>query len=483
MIDFRPVLFIVGMLLSVLALAMCIPAAVDLSANHPDWQVFGTSAGLTLFVGIALVLTNRTSDIRISPRQAFAMTTLSWIALTLFAALPLKFSELNLSYTDAFFEAMSGITTTGSTVIVGLDYAPPGLLLWRAMLQWLGGIGIVVMAIVVLPWLRVGGMQLFRMETSSDTAEKALPRAGQIAGATALIYLGLSAAWAIMYWAAGMSPFEAISHTMTTIATGGFSTSDGSIGNFNSATIDAIATVGMLVGGLPFVLYLRTVQGDRTALFIDTQVRVFLALVVVLIFIGTGFLWLENGLEPLTALRYASFNLVSIVTGTGYATDDYYRWGPFAVPLFFMIMFIGGCAGSTTCGIKIFRFQVLYASARTQLRRLFQPHGVFIPYYNRRPVPNDVIDSVLSFFYIFILCFGLLAIGLGMLGLDFLTAISGAATAMCNVGPALGEVIGPAGNFSTLPDAAKWMLSAGMLLGRLELFTVIVLFSRYFWRG
>ncbi|MBL6946847.1 MAG: TrkH family potassium uptake protein [Rhodospirillales bacterium] len=482
MIDFRPVLFIVGILLSVMALAMCIPAVVDLYAGNPDWQVFGTSAGLTLFVGVALVLTNRTSDIKISVRHGFAMTTLSWVALTLFAALPLKFSVLDLSYTDAFFEAMSGITTTGSTVIVGLDHAPPGLLLWRAMLQWLGGIGIVVMAIAVLPWLRVGGMQLFRME-SSDTSEKAMPRTGQIATATALIYLGLSVAWAIMYWAAGMSPFEAVSHTMTTIATGGFSTSDSSIGHFDSAAIDAIATCGMLVGGMPFVLYLRTVQGDRTALIVDTQVRIFLSVVALLILIGAGFLWLRNGLEPLQALRYASFNLVSIITGTGYATADYYRWGPFAVPLFFMIMFIGGCAGSTTCGIKIFRFQVLYASARTQIRRLFQPHGVFIPYYNRRPIPDDVVDSVLSFFYIFILCFGMLAIGLGMLGLDFLTAVSGAATAICNVGPALGDIIGPAGNFSTLPDAAKWMLAAGMLLGRLELFTIIVLFSRYFWRG
>ncbi|MCG8511719.1 MAG: TrkH family potassium uptake protein, partial [Rhodospirillales bacterium] len=430
---------------------MCVPALVDAVAGHPDWQVFGTSAGLTLFVGVALILTNRTDNIRMSVRQAFVMTALSWFALTIFAALPLKFSVLNLSYTDAFFEAMSGVTTTGSTVIVGLDEAPPGVLLWRAMLQWMGGIGIVVMAIAVLPMLRVGGMQLFRME-SSDRSEKAMPRVAQIAGATAVIYLGLSAAWAAMYWAAGMTPFEAVAHTMTTIATGGFSTSDGSIGSFDSAMIDAISTAGMLVGSMPFVLYLRMAQGDKLALFRDSQVRVFLAVVAGLILIGTGFLWLRNGLEPLQALRYASFNLVSIITGTGYATSDFYRWGPFAVPLFFVIMFIGGCAGSTTCGIKIFRFQVLYASAKTQIRHLFQPHGVFIPYYNRRPIPDDVIDSVLSFFYVFILCFGLLAIGLGMLGLDYLTAISGAATAICNVGPALGEIIGPAGNFSTLPD-------------------------------
>lgn len=482
MIDFRPVLFIVGILLTTMAVAMCIPATVDLVVGHPDWQVFGTAAGLTLFIGVALVLTNRTSVRRFTVRQAFVMTTMSWVVMTLFAALPLKFSELDLSYTDAFFEAMSGITTTGSTVIVGLDEAPPGLLLWRAMLQWLGGIGIVVMAIAVLPMLRVGGMQLFRME-SSDRSEKAMPRTAQIALVTGIIYSALSVVLAILYWTAGMSPFEAVAHTMTTIATGGFSTSDGSIGHFDSAWIDAIATGGMLVGSMPFVLYLRMIQGDRLALFRDSQVRVFLGVVVGLVLVGASFLWLQNGLHPLQALRYASFNLVSIITGTGYATSDFYRWGSFAVPLFFMIMFIGGCAGSTTCGIKIFRFQVLYAAAKTQTRHLFQPHGVFIPYYNRRPIPDDVINSVLSFFYVFIICFGMLAIGLGMLGLDYLTAISGAATAICNVGPALGEIIGPAGNFSTLPDAAKWMLSAGMLLGRLELFTVIVLFSRTFWRG
>jgi len=482
MIDFRPVLLVVGMLLATMAVAMCIPAAVDLADGNPDWQVFATSAGLTLFVGVSLVLSNRTTVRDFTVRQAFVMTALSWIVMTLFAALPLQFSELDLTFTDAFFEAMSGITTTGSTVIVGLDEAPPGLLLWRAMLQWMGGIGIIVMAIAIMPMLRVGGMQLFRTE-SSDRSEKAMPRTAQIALVTGIIYLGLSIILAILYWVAGMTPFEAVAHTMTTIATGGYSTSDGSIGHFDNAMIDVIATGGMLIGGMPFVLYLRTLRGDRLALFRDSQVRVFLAVVSILTLIITAFLWLQNGLPPLQALRYAAFNLVSMITGTGYATSDFYRWGAFAVPLFFMVMFIGGCAGSTTCGMKIFRFQVLYAAAKTQVRHLFQPHGVFIPYYNRHPIPDDVINSVLSFFYVFIICFGALAIGLGMLGLDYLTAISGAATAICNVGPALGDIIGPAGNFSTLPDAAKWMLSAGMLLGRLELFTVIVLFSRTFWRG
>ncbi len=480
--DFRPVFLIVGILLSMLAVSMTIPAAVDAAAGNPNWQGFAVSFGLTLFVGVSFALTSRAKRIKLSVRQAFVMTTMSWVLLTLFAALPFVFSELNLSFTDAFFEAMSGITTTGSTVLTGLDTMAPGLLLWRALLQWLGGIGIIVMAIAIFPMLRVGGMQLFRME-SSDQSEKALPRAAQIAGAIGGIYLLLTGIWAIAYWGAGMSGFEAITHAMTTIATGGFSTSDQSLGHFDSAAIDAIAVAGMVMGSLPFILYLKTAQGNFGILASDSQVRWFLSLVVAAVAMAMAWLWLDNGLEPLRALRYAAFNVVSIITGTGYATDDYGLWGSYAVPIFFFIMFIGGCAGSTTCGIKIFRFQVLYAAASTQIHHLIQPHGVFIPYYNRRPIPDEVIVSVLSFFFVFGVCFALLTMGLGMMGLDFLTAVSSAATAISNVGPALGPIVGPAGTFQSLPDAAKWLMAAGMLLGRLELFTVLVLFSRAFWRG
>ncbi|MDD9877564.1 MAG: TrkH family potassium uptake protein [Magnetovibrio sp.] len=480
--DFRPVFLVIGILLSTLAVMMAIPAAVDLFAGHPDWEVFLVSAGVTLFVGVATALTCRTGGGRMTTRQAFIMTTLSWIALTLFAALPLKFSELGLSFTDAFFEAMSGLTTTGSTVITGLDHAPPGVLIWRAILQWLGGIGIIVMAIAVLPMLRVGGMQLFRME-SSDQSEKALPRAAQIATAIGVIYLILTAVWAFAYWYAGMTGFEAVAHSMTTIATGGFSTADGSIGHFDNVWIDYIAAFGMILGALPFVLYLKTIQGDWGALWRDTQVQWFLSTVALIILVTAGWLWLERNTDPADALRMAVFNIVSIITGTGYATDDYSLWGHFALPIFFFIMFIGGCAGSTTCGIKVFRIQVLYAAARSQIHHLLQPHGVFIPYYNYRPISDDVITSVLSFFFMWFFTFCLLALGLGFLGLDFLTAFSSAATAIANVGPALGPVVGPASTFQDLPDAAKWLLSVGMLLGRLELFTVIVLFTRSFWRG
>jgi len=480
--DFRPVFLVVGMLLAILAVSMLLPAATDAFVGNPDWQVFVVAAALTLFVGVALALTTRASGLKLSLRQAFVMTTVSWLALTLFAALPFMFSELELSFTDAFFEAMSGITTTGSTVITGLDSVPPGILMWRALLQWLGGIGIIVMAIGLLPMLRVGGMQLFRME-SSETTEKAMPRVAERAMAIGGIYVALTLVWTALYWWAGMTGFEALTHSMTTIATGGYSTSDGSIGHFDSALIDIIATGGMIVGSLPFLLYLRTVQGDYGALTRDSQVQWFFSIVGLAVLTASMFLWLEGGFEPLSALRYGMFNVVSIITGTGYATSDYWLWGGFAGPIFFYIMFIGGCAGSTTCGIKIFRFQVLWAAAVTQFNRLLQPHGVFIPYYNNRPISDEVITSVLSFFFVFGVCFALLAVGLGMLGLDYVTAISSAATAIANVGPALGPIVGPAGTFQPLPDAAKWLMSAGMLLGRLELFTVLILFSRAFWRG
>jgi len=482
MMDFRPILSILGILLATLALGMGIPALVDAVQGNPDWQVFAVSAGLTMFVGVSLALISSRERISLNVRQAFVMTTLSWLVLTIFAALPFTFSELKLSYTDAFFEAMSGITTTGSTVITGLDNAPPGILLWRGILQWLGGLGIVVMAIAVMPMMGVGGMQMFKVE-AFDAGEKVLPRAAQISLALVLIYSALTAIWGILMWWVGLTPLQAVVHSMTTIATGGFSTTDGSVGAFDNWKLDVIITLGMIVGSLPFLLFLQVIRGKPLQLWRDEQVRGFITILGSIVVVVAALLWFETGLQPVQALRYAAFNVVSIMTGTGYATDDYGLWGSFAVPIFFFIMFIGGCAGSTTCGIKVFRFQILYAAARVQVRHLLQPHGVFVPYYNHRPVSDSVIISVLSFFFVFGLSFAFLALGLGMLGLDFLTAVSSAATAIANVGPALGPIVGPSGTFQSLPDAAKWLMSAGMLLGRLELFTILVLFSRTFWRG
>jgi trk system potassium uptake protein TrkH len=480
-LDLRPILFILGLLLTTLALAMSLPALVDAATGHADWQVFLASAGLTLFIGVALILTMRGGDLAIGIREAFVLTLASWLGVTLFAALPFAFAELNLSLADAFFEAMSGITTTGATVIVDLDNAPPGILLWRALLQWLGGIGIIVTAVAMLPMLKVGGMQLFRME-SSDTTDKVLPRAAQISTAIGSIYFILTAICAIAYWLAGMPGFDAIAHAMTTIATGGFSTSDDSLGAFATPSIEWIAVVFMIVGSLPFVLYLQVVRGRPMSLFRDSQVRWFLSVVLALVILVVLILSISQNLSMGQSIRLSAFNTISILTGTGYSTAAFDNWGPLALTIFFLIMFVGGCAGSTTCGIKIFRFQILYETATAQIRRLVQPHGVFIPYYNRSPITDEVTMSVMSFFFFYVLVFVVLALGLSALGLDFLSAMSGAATAISNVGPGLGPVIGPSGTFASLPDAAKWLLSAGMLLGRLELFTILVLFAPAFWK-
>lgn len=482
MLDVRPIFFIIGILLVTLAAGMGVPALTDLIAGQSDWRVFAGSAGACLFIGVGLILTMRTETMRIGVRQAFLLTTVSWLVIALFGALPFALADLNLSYTDAVFEAMSGITTTGATVISGLERAPPGILIWRAILQWLGGIGIIVMAVSILPLLQVGGMQLFRME-SSEKGEKALPRVAQVATIIGLIYAGLTALCAIGYWVAGMRGFDAIAHAMTTVATGGFSTADASVGYFNSPAIEWIAVVFMLAGSMPFVLYIQAVRGNAAPLFRDPQVRTFLA--IVLVCIALLVVWkVATGREALgPAIRLVTFNLVSIMTGTGYATSDFSQWGEFAMTVFFFAMFVGGCAGSTTCGLKVFRLQVLYASTVAQVGKLLQPHGVFVPHFNRKPIPESVSESVLSFFFIYVISFGALAVGLGALGLDFVTAVSGAASAIANVGPGLGNVIGPAGTYASLPDAAKWLLSFGMLLGRLELFTVLILLTPAFWRN
>lgn len=482
LIDFRPILQVNGVFLLILGVSMLIPALVDAYVANPDWEVFAITSGIVLFVGGVLYLGNRAQYEELSVQQAFLLTVSAWVFIPAFGALPFVYSELALSYTDAFFEAMSGLSTTGSTVITGLDGAPPGILLWRGILQWLGGVGIIVMAVAILPLLRIGGMQLFKIE-SFDVGDKLLPRATQLASALGLLYIALTIICAVMLWLAGMTPFEAACHSFSTIATGGFSTSDGSIGHFDSVLIDYTVTFFMVVGSLPFLLYLRVVRGNTASLFEDSQVRWFLTLLVVLISFLTFWLWLTNGYSFDEALRYTTFNVVSIMTGTGFATTDYTAWGSLAVVFFFFVMFIGGCAGSTSCGIKIFRFQVLCSLFSANIKRLLRPNGIFIPRYNGQPIDEAVAGSVLAYLFLFIVCFLILALGLSLIGLDFITAITAAGTAIANVGPAMGPIIGPSGTFQSLPDGAKWMLTFGMLLGRLELFAVLVLFSPHFWRG
>ncbi len=465
-----------------LAGAMLLPALVDSAVGNPDWQVFAASAAVTFFFGTALVLMSRGGTEAISIRAGFVLTTSSWIVVAAFAALPMTFSDLGFNYTDAFFEAMSGITTTGSTVMTGLDNAPPGILLWRALLQWLGGVGFIVVAVAILPKLQVAGMQLFQTEFS-DPSGKVAPRVAQLATSIGSIYLGATFLCMVAYWAAGMSGFDAIAHAMTTIATGGFSTSDASVGHFNSASIEWLAVLFMMVGSLPFLLLWTVVRGRPLNLFRDTQVQWFVGIVFISVAVVALWQWLSNDQTPGLALRESAFNVTSIITGTGYATADFWQWGSFPGIIFLVFMFIGGCAGSTSCSVKIFRYQVLYSALRAQLARLMRPHAVFIPHFNGRPIPDSATDSVFTFFFLFLLLFAVLTFGLAALGLDFVTAVSSAATAIANVGPGLGDVVGPGGTFANIPDPAKWMMAAGMLLGRLEIFTVLILFSPAFWKN
>ncbi|MFD2206965.1 TrkH family potassium uptake protein [Kiloniella antarctica] len=481
MIKFRPVVFVTGILLSIMAIAMIIPAIVDAAAGHPDWRVFATSSALSLSIGICMMLATNATWTNLNLREAFVITNFAWLTIAVAGAIPLAFSELELSVTDAFFESMSGITTTGSTVIVGLDTSPPGILLWRGILQWLGGIGIIVMAVAILPILQVGGMQMFRIEAFD--ADKVLPKAAQIATAIAIFYVFITIGAAIVLSLLGMSGFDAIIHAMTSISTGGFSTYDASIGHFDAPSIHWAISGFMILGSIPFILYLRVIRGDLNSLLTDSQVKTFLIILGLSTLAIACWLWQNGDMTFWTAMRLSSFNVISLMTGTGFTSEDYGQWGGFSLSLMFILMFVGGCAGSTTCGMKIFRVQILYATTKAQLNRLIQPNGIFFPTYNNEPIPESVSNSVMSFFFLFAVSFVLLAVGLGAFGLDFITAISGAATAIANVGPGLGDIIGPAGNFQTIPDGAKWLMSAGMLLGRLELFTILVMILPRFWRG
>jgi len=480
--NFRPILHILGLLLTALAVAMLAPTAMDAAVDDVDWQVFAISALVTGFAGVSLVLAFRAREMpRLRLREAFLLTVLSWTAIAVFAALPFLFSNLGLSAADAVFEAVSGITTTGSTVLTGLDSMPRGILLWRSLLQWIGGIGIIVMAIALLPLLQVGGMQLFHTE-SSDRSEKVMPRLRQVTAAISALYLGFTLACALAYWAAGMTMFEAVNHAMTTLATGGYSTSDASFVKFEQASVHWIGVLFMLLGSITFTLYVRVLHGEPLALLRDSQVRWFLSMVLAGVLSVAAWIVLTQGIEAGPALRLAAFNVVSIATTTGYASADYYLWGSFAVAAFYFLTFMGGCTGSTAGAIKVFRFQVLYIVASQQLARLMVPHRVTVPRIQGKEITESIAISVLTFFFFYATTFAVIALALALFGLDMETALSGSATAVGNVGPGLGPVIGPAGNFSSLPDGAKWVLSAGMLLGRLEFVTVFVLFTRAFWR-
>ncbi len=481
MFDLRPVGYLLGVLVAMLGGAALVPAGLAYFSGETQAEIFLMCAFISgSFGGVVALACVSPSRERLNIQQVFLLTTLVWLVLPLFGALPFWMGAPEVSYLDAFFEAMSGLTTTGATIIVGLDELPRATLLWRGMLQWFGGVGVVVVAMALLPALRVGGMQIFRTE-GFDTMGKILPRATEISISISYIYVTLTGVCFLAYAFAGMNGFDALVHALTTIATGGFSNSDASFGAYKGAP-EYVGVVFMVLASLPFVRYVQLVNGTAQPLWRDSQIRAFLKLIALVVLILVLFRLVGEGQYSEIAFREALFNVTSVMTGTGYASTDYQLWGEFSVAVFFVIGLIGGCAGSTCCSVKVFRYQLLVSAIITQVRQIHSPSGLFVPRYEGRAVSFDVFSSVISFFVMFITTLLLVAAALSLTGADFITSLSGAAAALANIGPGLGDQIGPVGNYASQSDSAKLILAAAMLIGRLELLSVFVLFSAAFWR-
>ena len=477
----KTVFFIIGILLVILGIFMMMPYAIKLIYAENN-NSFLASSIITIFIGVLTILINLKKDNQLNLLQTFLFSVLAWVSIATFGSLPFMFSSLKLSFSDAFFESMSGITTTGSTVILDLDSSPKSILIWRAIMQWLGGIGIIVMATTVLPLLKVGGMQLFK--TDSSGSEKILPKTIEVATTIIAIYVILTFACGLIYWLQGMSMFDSIAHSFTTLATGGFSTHNESIGYFENPGIEITATLFIILGSIPFIAYLKFIKGNRRIFFQDFQIKGFVYLLLISILIMFAYLFINNSHNSfLDNLRISSFNVLSILSGTGYVTDDFGLWGEFPLIFFIFLMFVGGCAGSTTCGIKVFRLQILVLFIKNQIRKLIYPNRVLVLNYNNQKIEDSFINSVIVFIFSYLFLFLIIAMLLSITGLDFLSAVSGAATSISNVGPGLGEMIGPNGNFREVSNISKWILSFAMLLGRLEIFAVLVLFLPSFWRS
>ena len=478
----KTVFFLIGILLIVLGVSMLGPYALQVILDEGSHS-FISASFVTIFIGVLFILANLEKEFKLNLRQTFLFSSLAWVMVALFGSLPFVLSTQDFTFSEAFFESMSGITTTGATIISDLDSSPKSILLWRAIMQWLGGIGIVVMAITILPLLKVGGMQLFKME-GPDSTEKILPRTIEAAAIIISTYIILTFLCGFFYWVFGMTMFDSVSHAMTTIATGGFSTHNDSIGFFKNPNIEIVASIFIILGSIPFISYLKFAQGNRKVFFNDVQIKGLIYLLVISItvmFFYLMFISYESSL--LDKMRVSSFNVISILSGTGYVTDDFGLWGKFSLVFFLLLMFIGGCAGSTACGIKIFRLQMLLIFLKNQIQKLISPNSVIITKYNNQKISDNFINSVIIFIFTFLFIFLIMAMLLSISGLDFITSISGAASSISNVGPGLGDIIGPNGNYQAIPDISKWILSIGMLLGRLELFAVLVLFFPSFWRN
>ena len=480
MIAYRQITYILGILVLLIGGAMFVPAVLDIVNSDKEWETFVLSALLSIFVGGLMVLANSTNEEKLSKKDVFILLPLSWLVLPLVASLPFFTASIGLSFTDAYFETVSGVTTTGATILTNLDTLPPGILLWRSLLQWMGGVGIVVMAAGVLPIMQVGGLQLLKLEFD-PRMEKTLPRTAQLSLVVVGLYAFLTLICALLYFIFGMSGLDAFNHAMTTMATGGYSTHDESMAFFKNPNILWTSTIFMMVASLPFVLVITAFRGGPLELTRDVQARWFIGLLAV--FIG---IMLFNNMSIFQNLndnfRETAFNITSIMTGTGYSSQPYDQWGVLAIPFFLFIMIFGGGAGSTTCGLKMFRIKILWETIQTSFKTLIHPNGVFMPYYGSSVIKEGVSIAVLAYISVFMLSIFIFTIIFAVLGYDLVTAMSAAISALSCVGPGLGEIIGPLGTYQTVTTPFKWVFMVAMILGRLEILTVLILLTPSFWK-
>ena len=482
MFNLKPIALVGGTVICGVGFLLFIPLITEIIYKTESWQFYAVPIILYLIVGGSLIITNRNIELKIANKEAFLITVLSWILMSLLCAIPFIYSEAELSVFDALFESMSGITTTGATTIINLNDLPKGILIWRALLQWLGGIGIVVIALFILPFLKVGGMQLFHLE-GDDPYDKFLPKISSVVKKIIFIYIALTVILIFLYHLNGMTIFDSVAHSFTTISTGGFSTYNESFSYFNNSKILTTAIIFMIIGSLPFLVIAQTSLKNTFAIFKDNQIQVFLLILFFSIFsiyfLAQNYIYGDD-LEKIISI---SFNTISIISGTGYVSENFENWGNYASVLFLLLMFIGGCAGSTTGGLKVFRFQILFKFINLHFKKMLQPHSVVVTQFNNKKITESTYESVTTFFFIYILTFALSALLLSFSGLDFLTCISAAASSISNVGPGLGEIIGPEGNYSSLSNYSKLILTLTMFLGRLEMLTIVILFLPSFWKN
>ena len=474
--------FVAGCLLILLAAVMVIPTVLDFADGQTAaGTAFGISALMTGFSGALLFLTFYNRYEKLSVREMYLTTSIVWVVACAFAALPFYFAPVPMDYTDAFFEAMSGLTTMGATIIRDYSQFSRGILLWRGILQWIGGLGIIVIALGVLPLLRIGGMQLFSME-SSDKSGKKMPKTSQIIGTMMIIYIAITIACILCLALSGLTPFEAVAYSLATVSTGGFAPRASSAADLSFAA-QWVLVFFMFISGLPLLLPYSVLKKDWKQIKADMQIKTYIVFTLAAALGLTVWLLATHpGMTVSRALTDMTFSIVTVLTSTGFAVCDLESFGVFAVMFFTFLMPVGACSGSTSGGIKLFRFNIIYLFSVQYLRHKLLPHGVFIAKYNGRPLTEEITSGVFVFLAIFLMSAMISMLVLAALGLDFVTVFTGVISALGNAGLAFGSVIGAQGSFANLPDAAKWILSADMVLGRLEYITVFVILLPLAWR-